>query len=123
MDEPTSENRFTEKVRPWASAAVLVSVAALGFGIAQSLASFADSVRVELNNSARCCESFRAYSAEDAAQRRFWIDIIRELQEADREQDHEIAHLQSAIAVIQAKNSQHQQSIDRDAAKRYEQQN
>ena len=102
-DAQTTQSKFGEKARPWASTAVLVSVAALGWGVAQGVGSFFDSIRVELSNNAQCCESFRSYRAEDSAQRQFWVNVIQELLAANTTQNHELAHLNARTSVLEAK--------------------
>ena len=100
--EPTAETRLTEKVRPFAAAGVLVAVATLGFAVAQSTASFFSSVRVELSDNAKCCESFKAYQAEDSAQRAVWIRVIREIELDDKGARQKLAELAERIARLEA---------------------
>ena len=100
--EPTAGTRITEKVRPWAAAGVLVAVATLGFGMAQSVASFFSSVRIELSSNAKCCESFKSYQAEDSAQRNVWIQIIRDIQLDDKGAHQKLAEITERLARLEA---------------------
>ena len=100
--EPTVQTPLTEKVRPFAAAGVLVAVATLGFAVAQSTASFFSSVRVELSDNAKCCESFKSYKAEDSAQRAVWIQIIRDIQLDDKGAREQLAHLAERLARLES---------------------
>ena len=100
--EPTAGNALTEKVRPWAAAGVLVAVATLGFGMAQAVASFFSSVRIELSDNAKCCQSFKAYQVEDSAQRAVWIQIIRDIQLDDKGARQKLAELAERLARLES---------------------
>jgi hypothetical protein len=97
------QSRFAEKARPWASAAVLITAATLGWAVAEGMGRFLDSVRVQLSDSATCCESFRAYRAEDSAQREFWVDVIQQLRQDDHKFSERLSDLHTSIAVLSAR--------------------
>jgi polyhydroxyalkanoate synthesis regulator phasin len=97
------QSKFAEKARPWASAAVLITAATLGWAVAEGVARFADSVRVQLGNSATCCESFRAYRLEDSAQREFWVDVIQQLRQDDHKFSERLSNLHTTVAVLSAR--------------------
>jgi hypothetical protein len=71
--------------------------------VAEGVARFADSVRVQLSDSATCCESFRAYRIEDSAQREFWVDVIQQLRQDDHKFSERLSNLHTTVAVLSAR--------------------
>jgi hypothetical protein len=93
--------KLPEKIRPWASASVLVAVAALGWGVAQSVGSFFNSVRVQLSDSAVCCERFRQYQDEDSQQRHYWVGVIDRIHTNQSKIQSDIAELRADLRALQ----------------------
>jgi hypothetical protein len=93
--------KLPEKLRPWASASVLVAVAALGWGVAQSVGSFLDSVRVQLSDAAVCCERSRQYQDEDSQQRHYWVGVIDRIHANQSKIQSELAELRADMRAMQ----------------------
>jgi hypothetical protein len=71
--------------------------------VAEGVGRFLDSVRIQLSDSATCCESFRAYRIEDSAQREFWVDVIQQLRQDDHKFSERLSDLHTTIAVLSAR--------------------
>jgi len=102
-EEPTSENTFTEKARPWARLGVLVAVASLAVAFINVVDGIVERFSADIHDNAECCESFRSYRDEDAGQRRFWVSVIEELRGEVAGIAASLSELRTSIAVTQAK--------------------
>jgi len=102
-EEPTIENQFTEKARPWARIGVLVAVASLAVAFINVVDGVVQRFHASISNNAECCESFQAYRDEDSDQRHFWVGVIEELRSEVAKVATSLSQLRTEIAVTQAK--------------------
>ena len=122
-DTITSESKWARRARPVVSWGLLVAAGAAGWGVADSVASFFNSVRVQLNDSAVCCESFRSYRDEDSGQRVFWVGIIESLRAKDTAYEKHLSDLATRLSVVEARldeRSAAQSILSRDVLPRIE---
>jgi len=102
-EEPTSENRFSERARPWARLGIMVGVGTLTVALINMVDDVVNRFSSDIHDNAECCESFRSYRDEDSDQRHFWVGVIEELRGEVAKIATSLSRLRTEIAVTRTK--------------------
>jgi hypothetical protein len=99
-EQPTAENGFSAKARPWARIGAFSALVGLGLAAGTLWDTMSNRIFRELRIHGECCAEFRQYKDEDSSQRHYWVDRIGENIKRIRDNERETDRAHARIDVL-----------------------